>query len=101
MSRKQGLTHDECRKKVCFFCLQKKKGDDRTLSGSNIDFIIHGIFPEYETVANYLLCGICNSCNTRISKFMSKNQSDPEDYQHAQSREKYDELIEEAQSVFD
>ena len=50
------MTHNQCRKNVCFLCLEKgpTAGSLDGLSASRVDFIVHGILPEYESVKDFL-----------------------------------------------
>ena len=95
------MTHNECRSNVCFLCLKKGKvaGKFDGLSASRVDFITHGILPDYENVKNFLPSGICSGCNNRVSRFMAKKERTPDNFEHAQSLEKYNEIIAELQTL--
>ena len=74
------MTHDECRKAVCFFCLTKKaKGKMISpLPSSLVDFILRGIFPDFETKQQFLPDACCVACKTRVHKFMKREKEESE-----------------------
>ena len=58
------LTHEECRKNVCFFCLRKA---DRKLNSGIIELIKTRI-PDYDRLEPYLPAGFCGACRVKRSK---------------------------------
>ena len=52
------LTHDECRRNVCFFCISKA---DRQLSSGIMELVIT-LVPNYDSIKDYLPAGLCSSC---------------------------------------
>ena len=77
---KKRLTHEECRKAVCFFCLRKGKTPDKYYINETLaEFISRGIFPEFSSRRHYLPSGCCSTCSTKVYDFLSLKRNEPEE----------------------
>ena len=78
---KKRLTHEECRKAVCFFCLRKGKTPDKYYINETLaEFISRGIFPEFISRRRYLPSGCCSTCSTKVYEFLRLNRKEPVGY---------------------
>ena len=82
---KKRLTHEECRKAVCFFCLRKSKTPNKNYINETLaEFISCGIFPEFSSRRRYLPSGCCSTCSTKVYDFLKlkRNESIQSDHQN-------------------
>ena len=90
----------ECRKAVCFFCLESKK-NTRKLSDTLVDFIKYGIFPEIDLKGQFLPGGCCPTCQKKVSLFMIANRVEPDVFVTKVNNAQYVEICAELQSLPD
>ena len=80
---KKRLTHEECRKAVCFFCLRKGKTPVKpNINETLTEFISRWIFPEFSSKRKYLPSGYCSTCSNKIYDFVKLKRKEPGNYQN-------------------
>ena len=74
MGKKDALTHNDCRAKVCVWCAQYKKGVRKITTA--VQTLLHGKIPEYGS-DDRLPTGICDNCRKALQKEDSKHVLPP------------------------
>ena len=95
---KKQLTHEECRKAVCFFCLRKGKLKPK-ISDSFADFISHGIFPEFPLKRQNLPDAYCSTCANKVYTFMKLERNEPDVFVNKVHNSRYVEISNELEAL--